>query len=166
MTQSKDEVARLLTGAAKTIQGVRYCWLITGSDAGGCHARPMGRILSDADVSDWTIRFVTDGRSRKAAELRRDGDAALIFQNDAEDAYAVLSGQAVLLSDEAAFRRHWKDAYGVYFPTAADRANAAFIEMPVARMELWIRGVTPEPFGMRATILERDGESGWRLKND
>ncbi len=22
-------------------------------------------------------------------------------------------------------------------------------------MELWIRGVTPEPFGLRATVLER-----------
>jgi hypothetical protein len=29
-------------------------------------------------------------------------------------------------------------------------------------MELWIRGVTPEPFGLRATVLERDA-GGWRL---
>ena len=29
-------------------------------------------------------------------------------------------------------------------------------------MELWIRGVTPEPFGLRATVLERD-HGGWRL---
>jgi hypothetical protein len=29
-------------------------------------------------------------------------------------------------------------------------------------MELWIRGVTPEPFGLRATVLERDdAEGGW-----
>jgi hypothetical protein len=30
-------------------------------------------------------------------------------------------------------------------------------------MELWIRGVTPEPFGLRPTILERDDGGGWRL---
>ena len=29
-------------------------------------------------------------------------------------------------------------------------------------MELWIRDVTPEPFGLRATVLERYAE-GWRL---
>jgi len=30
-------------------------------------------------------------------------------------------------------------------------------------MELWIRGVTPEPFGLRATVLQRDTGGGWRL---
>jgi hypothetical protein len=30
-------------------------------------------------------------------------------------------------------------------------------------MELWIRGVTPEPFGLRATALERDADGGWRV---
>ncbi len=30
-------------------------------------------------------------------------------------------------------------------------------------MELWIRGVTPEPFAMQTTVLERDGGGAWRL---
>ncbi len=30
-------------------------------------------------------------------------------------------------------------------------------------MELWIRGVTPEPFGLRATVLERDASGGRRV---
>ena len=51
----------------------------------------------------------------------------------------------------------------LYFPTEQDRANAIFVEVDVERMELWIRGVTPEPFGLRATILERDAGRGWRL---
>jgi hypothetical protein len=29
-------------------------------------------------------------------------------------------------------------------------------------MELWIRGVTPEPFGLLPTVLERDAGGGWR----
>ena len=29
-------------------------------------------------------------------------------------------------------------------------------------MELSDRGVTPEPFGLQATVLERDGAGGWR----
>ena len=52
--------------------------------------------------------------------------------------------------------------YDVYFPSEADRASAIFVEVEVERMELWIRGVTPEPFGLRATVLARDG-GGWRL---
>ena len=30
-------------------------------------------------------------------------------------------------------------------------------------MELWIRGVTPEPFGLRVTVLERRTGGGWRV---
>jgi len=57
----------------------------------------------------------------------------------------------------------WKSAYDVYFSTEQDRANASFVEIEVERMELWIRGVTPEPFGLFPTILERAASSGWRL---
>lgn len=42
------------------------------------------------------------------------------------------------------------------------RPCALFVEVAIERMELWIRGVTPEPFGTKPTVLEREGE-GWRL---
>ena len=57
----------------------------------------------------------------------------------------------------------WKDDYNVYFPDEENRANATFVEVNVERMELWIRGVTPEPFGLHPTILERDTTATWRL---
>ena len=53
-----------------------------------------------------------------------------------------------------------------YFPDEEERANAAFVEVNVERMELWIRGVTPEPFGLHTTILERDATAAWRLRAD
>jgi hypothetical protein len=39
----------------------------------------------------------------------------------------------------------------------------AFLEIEAQRLELWIRGVTPEPFGLQTTTLERDGAGAWRL---
>ena len=36
-----------------------------------------------------------------------------------------------------------------------DRANAIFVEVRIDSLELWIRGVTPEPFGLKTTRLER-----------
>ena len=71
-------------------------------------------------------------------------------------------GKAELHENPSETRGRWKPAYDVYFPNEADRANAIFVEVEIERMELWIRGVTPEPFGLRATVLERDAE-GWRL---
>ncbi len=160
----RSEVSRLLAGAAKTIASVRYCWLTTASKAGGANVtRPMGRLPPEPGDDDWTIRFVTDGRSRKASDIRHAGRVALIFQRDADDAFVTLTGAAALRERPSEVAARWKDAYNRYFPTQADRAAAAFIEVEAERMELWIRDVTPEPFGLRPTTLERDAAGEWRL---
>jgi general stress protein 26 len=159
------EVSRLLAGAAKAIASVRYCWLLTEAEMGGASARPMGRVLADPDNNHWTIRLVTDGRSRKACDIRRADKVGLIFQHDPDAAFVALTGRAALLERASEVRRFWKAAYDVYFPSEADRANAAFVEVNVERMELWIRGVTPEPFGLHPTVLERDAGGTWRLSD-
>jgi len=157
------QIDRLLAGAAKTMGNVRYCWLATAAEAGGVHVRPMGRLIRDLGEKEWTVSFVTDGRSRKAADIRRAGKVAIVFQDDPNDAFVALSGTATLRSEAAEVRRRWKRAYDAYFPSETDRANAIFVEIDVERMELWIRGVTPEPFGLQTTRLERDAGSDWRL---
>jgi general stress protein 26 len=156
------KVSRLLAGAAKTMRSARYCWLATTADAGAPHVRPMGRVLKDSGEDEWKIRFLTDGRSRKAAEMRRAGEVTILFQHDPDLAYVNVIGRAALHEQASETRNRWKPAYDAYFPSEADRASAIFVEVDAQRLELWIRGVTPEPFGLRATVLERDVE-GWRL---
>jgi general stress protein 26 len=168
MLEAKDkhdavEVSRLLAGAARTVANVRYCWLATAFEAGPLRIRPMGRIPPDPGEDEWTIRFLTDGRSRKAADIRRAGEVAIVFQHDPELAFVTLIGKAVLHDSASEVRERWKRAYDVYFPSETDRATAIFVEVEVERMELWIRSVTPEPFGLRATVLERSGGGGWRV---
>jgi general stress protein 26 len=164
-TKAKPEsvdVSRLMAGAAKTMRSARYCWLATASEAGAPHVRPMGRVLNDPGEDEWKIRFLTDGRSQKAAEMRRASDVTILFQHDPDLAFATFIGRAALHESESETRSRWKAAYDVYFPSEADRTNAIFVEVKVDRVELWIRGVTPEPFGLRATVLERRSE-GWCL---
>jgi general stress protein 26 len=157
------DVSRLLAGAAKAIRNIRFCWLVTAAQDGGSRQRPMERLPIDAGEDEWTIRFLTDGRSGKAADIRRAGRVAVIFQHAPDDAFATLIGKATLCESASEVRTRWKGAYDAVFPSEADRANAAFVKVDIARMELWIRGVTPEPFGMRTTILERDAGHGWRV---
>ena len=157
---SQVQVNHLLAGAKKVVASVRYCWLLTEAETGGANARPMGRLLGPNE-NDWMIRFITGGLSRKAFDIRRASKVGLIFQ-DADDAFVVLAGRAKLL-EASSMRQLWKDDYNVYFPDEENRANATFVEVNVERMELWIRGVTPEPFGLHATILERDATAAWRL---
>jgi len=123
----------------------------------------MGRLPRERSDDEWTLRFVTDRRSRKAADIRRTGQATLVFQRDAEEAFVALTGAAVMRESATEVRARWKDAFAPYFPSQTDRANAAFIEFRAERMELWIRGVTPEPFGLKTTIVERAAEGGWRV---
>ena len=170
MSREKDEhnaVEVLLAGAAKTIRNVRYCWLVTEAEDGGTDPRPMGRLLHDADEDEWTIRFLTDGRTRKVADMRRTDRVAIIFQHATDDAFVLLIGKATLHESASEVRARWIDAYDAYFPSAADRANAIFVAVDVKCIKLWIRGVTPEPFGLRTTILERDAGRGWTvISND
>jgi general stress protein 26 len=156
------DVSRLIAGAAKTMRSARYCWLATASESGAPHVRPMGRVLNDPGEDEWRIRFLTDGRSHKAADMRRESEITILFQHDPDLAFVTLIGRAALHENASETRSRWKAAYDVYFPGETDRANAIFVEVEVERMELWIRGVTPEPFGLRATVLERDA-GGWRL---
>jgi general stress protein 26 len=156
------DVGGLLEGAAKTMRSARYCWLATTSQVGAPHVRPMGRIVNDPSEDEWRIRFLTNGRSRKAADMRRASEVAILFQHDPDLAYVTLIGRAALHEDAPETRARWKAAYDIYFPSETERANALFIEVETERMELWIRGLTPEPFGRRTTVLER-AAGGWRL---
>jgi general stress protein 26 len=94
--------------------------------------------------------------------MRRASEVSILFQHDPDLAFVTLIGKATLHENACETRARWKPAYDVYFPSDTDRAKAIFVEVEAQRMELWIRGVTPEPLGLRATVLERDAED-WRL---
>ena len=165
MTQAVElrgsvDADRLLAEAARIVRGQPYCWLATSSETGGVRGRPMGKISFNTDA--WTIHFITDGRSRKASDLRRANDVSIVCGREADDAYIALIGTASLRENPSEVRKRWKDAYDTYFPTESDKENAIFIEIGIDSIELWIRGFTPEPFGMHTTRLRRDA-GGWRV---
>ena len=114
------DIDRLLSGAAETIRKVPYCWLIAGTGDGRVTARPMGRLPHDAGEDEWMIRFVTDGRSGKVGDLRRNRRVSLVFQDIGRDAYAVLMGTVLLQTDTDEVRRRWKPHYDAYFPTGIE----------------------------------------------
>ena len=60
-------------------------------------------------------------------------------------------------------RRLWKRGYDAFFPSETDKANAIFVEITADRLELWIKGVTPEPFAAYTTVLERNAGGDWRI---
>ena len=81
-----------------------------------------------------------------AGEQERDGRA----EQAAEES---LSGSCQPQTSTAMLHFFMWPIFSNFRMAAAFRAMCA----------LHIRGVTPEPFGLRATVLERNGADGWRL---
>jgi general stress protein 26 len=168
MSRSHDalvaaEAERLIAGATAAVVGIRNFWLVTEAETGGIHTRPIERLKREPEDDPWTIRFLTDGRSRKAEEMRREGRVTLLFQSAADDCFVAVTGAARLCPEAKEGGRRWRRGFDAYFPTAFDRAQAVFAEIDAARLELRIRGVTPEPFGLAASLLEREPGGAWRL---
>jgi general stress protein 26 len=158
------DVKALLGAAAAKISKVRYAWLLTSPGEGGVRPRPMGRLPRDAEDDEWRLRFITDGRSPKVADMRREGRVSVIFQHDPDDVFVAVTGKASLVEDKPEIRRRWAPAYNVYFPAGPDQSSAIFVTIDAISIELWIRGVTSEPFGLRTTVIERDAARGWQLR--
>ncbi|HEX9490018.1 MAG TPA: pyridoxamine 5'-phosphate oxidase family protein [Stellaceae bacterium] len=154
---------RLLAAARETIGGVRYCWAMTAAEGGGVNARLMGRLPGLSGEDEWTVCFVTDGGSRKAAEIRRSGRLTVGYQREADGAYVVLAGPATLVDDQSELRRRWQQGWNVFFPGGPTGSAAVLVRLEVERIELCVRGITPEPFGSRYLALERGATRPWQV---
>jgi general stress protein 26 len=154
-----NAVQNMLEGATTVIRQARFCWLVTENYDSSPAIRPMGQIL-EAD-EHLQVRFITDRRSRKAEEICNNGRVQLLFSRESADAFVILAGDALVVTDRETIAARWKRGYDQYFPTAEDRLHAAFIEVRPRVLKLWIRGVTPEPYGFKPTVLTCSGGSEW-----
>ena len=69
-----------------------WCFAVTLAADGAPHAR----LIQPGQLQpDWSLRFLSDARSRKVRELRRDPRLALAWQHASERAYVTL----LVLSD-------------------------------------------------------------------
>jgi general stress protein 26 len=94
----------LLRVARDIIAKVPACMAITVDQNGDANARVVNpKPLSEA----WTVRFATDRRSRKPAEIEQSGRLTLAYQYDAEKAYVALIGRAAIREDVAAKLANW-----------------------------------------------------------
>jgi hypothetical protein len=103
------------------------------------------------------------GGSRKAREIGWTGRLSVVYQHDADDGYVTLIGRGVIVADRALQRARWQPAWNQFFPAGADDETSIFVQLEAERIELWVRGVTAEPFGTRGAILERGPGQPWHL---
>jgi general stress protein 26 len=163
---SMARVNRLLTAAGDTMAKVADCWAATPSEAGGVNVRVVGPIPGVPGEEDWTIWFATRRSSRKAADIRRSGLLTLGYQHHPDRAYVALIGGAVLIEDRREIRDRWRENWRLYFPGGPDDPDTVFVRMNTRRIELCVPGVSPEPFGLRPSVIERGDDRSWRILSD
>jgi general stress protein 26 len=155
-----DELLRL---SREIIAKVPACMAITVDRNGDAHAR----VVNPQPLSDtWTVRFPTDKRSRKSAEIEQSGRLTLAYQYNAENAgesaYVSLIGRATIVEDVAAKLAGWNALAGKWFPGGPTDPNVISVVFVAERIELWATPevVVPDPRGVWAAVLVREG-SGW-----
>ena len=101
--------------------------------------------------------------SRKVVEMRVAPLVTLAFQHPSGDRYIALGGRATITEDIAEMRTIWSSDMDAHFPPGFADANMIVIQVDVDRIEVHVRGLTPEPFGAGRTLPERQPAGSWRF---
>ena len=160
---TETQILQFLAAAKETIAAVPICWLATRSLEGGTNARAVNSSAGPPGSDEWTRRFLVRRSSRKVAEMRAAPLVTLAFQHPSGERYIALGGRATIVDDVAEMRTLWSSALDARFPPGFADANMIVVRVDVDRIEVHVRGITPEPFGHGRTLLERQPAGAWRF---
>lgn len=160
---SEAEIAQFLDAARAMIGEVSICWLATRSLQGGTNARAVNTSPGPPGSDEWTRRILVRKSSRKVTEIRAAPLVTLAYQHASGDRYIALIGPATIVEDIAEMRSLWPGDLDKHFPPGFADANMIVIRVDVDRIEVHVRGLTPEPFGAGRTLLERQSTGDWRF---
>ena len=160
---TETQILQFLAAAKETIAAVPICWLATRSLEGGTNARAVNSSAGPPGSDEWTRRFLVRRSSRKVAEMRAAPQVTLAFQHPSGERYIALGGRATIIEDVVEMRTLWSSALDARFPPGFADANMIVIRVDVDRIEVHVRGITPEPFGHGRTLLERQSGGSWRF---
>jgi general stress protein 26 len=160
---TEADILQFLTAAHATIAEVPVCWLTTRSLEGGTNARAVSSSPGPPGSDEWTRRFLVRRSSRKVEEMRAAHLVTLAFQHPSGDRYIALGGRATINEDPEEMRTMWSRDLDAHFPPGFADANMIVIQVDIDRIEVHVRGLTPEPFGAGRTLLERQPAGSWRF---
>jgi general stress protein 26 len=160
---TETQILQYLAAARETIAAVPVCWLATRSLEGGTNVRAISSSAGPPGSDEWTRRFLVRRSSRKVAEMRAAPLVTLAFQHSVSDRYIALGGRATIIDDVGLMRTMWSSDLDVHFPPGFADANMIVIQVDIDRIEVHVRGLTPEPFGAGRTLLERQPAGSWRF---
>lgn len=141
------------------MQRKKYCLLSTFGDH-GVSSRVLQPFPPGPALDIW---FGTGASSRKVAELRADPRATVAYEDDGKSACVVLTGRVQVVDSLEVRRSRFTPTWWAFWPEGPESDDFILLHFVPERIEVWDagRGITPEPFGLRAAgLVLQDGE--WR----
>ena len=127
---SREEI---LAAARAVMITAQHCTLITLDEQG----HPQARIMEPfAPGDDMTVWLATNRATRKAAQIRRDPRATLVYFDQENPGYVTLLGWARLVDDPAVRRSRWKEAWRPFYPDGPEGDAYVLIEFTPSRVEV------------------------------
>lgn len=116
--QQKDTISNMkdsiISTAREIISSVKYCALITIDSVGCTDIRTMNPFPPEDDMTVW---MVTNSRSRKYNEIKKNPNVTLYYANHTKaDGYVTIKGKAVLVDDMAEKLKRKRDYWDQSFP--------------------------------------------------
>lgn len=143
--------AQLIAAAREIMTAQQYCALITLDEDGRPVVRTMNPFPPDDDMIVW---FATNTLTRKAQQIRRDPRVALYYADHSKaTGFVAISGKAVLVSDQAEIKRHWRAYWDSAFP---DKTKLVLIKVIPERMDVlnYKAGAINDPVTWRTPSVE------------
>lgn len=148
--QTTDVVTRNLTReesiqkVGQLIKGIKFCMLVTQTDEGRLHSRPVTTQDADFDGDLWFIG-PKDGEWVHDIGLRPEVNLA--YAKPSDQNYVSITGRAALVDNRAKLEELWSDFYKAYFPQGIDDPNIQLIHVETHGAEYW------ESDGKLATVF-------------
>jgi general stress protein 26 len=103
-----------------------------------------------------TIWVATNSRTRKAAQLARDGRVTLTYFDRAAEHYVTIAGTATLVRDLAARAARWKDEWKAFYENTYRGDDYLLIRIEPQRVEVVAPslGFNNDPNTWRPVTLE------------
>ena len=118
------------------IKDIKYGMLTHRHVSGMLHAHPLTTQNRSIDEGAQLYFFIS--RSSELAErLQQDGNVNVSYADPGDDSYVSLSGQAVIVEDQAKKEELWSPVARAWFPAGVNDPDLALLAVHIHHAEYW-----------------------------
>lgn len=138
-TKSRQDFGRTnwtLKDVSKVLSDIDLAMLMTQTEDGQIAGRPMS---NNRDVEfNCDSFFLTSDQTRMVADIERNKNVALSYcRQGTPTIFITVQGEAELIRDEKAFKKHWTPSLTRWFPRGLDSPHLILIKVHASRIHYW-----------------------------